>query len=276
MIQSSSWGMDTAEAYKEFCDSHTLYSDTSDALAKFSSRLLSARFPADKPLKAVDLGCGTGESTRCILSQIPIERIWGIDMADAMLKVASENFIDDKRVEFICGSGNKLSNLITEKVDIIICNASFWLMNMPQVFNEAQRVLSENGVLCFNIPGYMVEHDQGDQGSKNAPPLMSAFADEIKNVSGANQLNTSYSLRESTLMRVAGLRGMSLIDQETITLTEPLECSYDSLCIPAIFDAYRGNTDKQTAQNILDTLFQQLTDQPPGEVNWHNFGFAKL
>ena len=275
MNQTLVWGQDTVRAYQDFCHSHTLYEDSSKGLVEFTAQLLADKHSDEHRFKVIDLGCGTGETMKHIVARLPVEHAWGIDASSAMLDVAKKECAESN-VDYICGSASQLSTLVEGEVDLVICNASFWLMNMPQVLAEVEKVLKKDGLMCFNIPGYLIMQNKTGVCVSQTPPLISAFKEALNESNGEAKPNTSYTLSESTLMRVANSKKLSLRHQQMISFYESVECSMSSLSIPAIFNAYKGNTDPQYATQVLTDLYQELRNSPPSKIDWNNYALAKV
>jgi len=73
------------------------------------------------------LGCGTGISSQEIYQRIGGKgRLIGIDISPRMLDVAKKKFQGKDNVRFIVGDAFNLSDLVDEKVDVVLSNFTFY------------------------------------------------------------------------------------------------------------------------------------------------------
>ncbi len=108
--------------------------------------------------KVVDLGCGTGISSIEIYKRIEEKgKLIGIDISPRMLQSAKRKFRGKRNVRFIVGNAFDLSELINEKVDVVISSFTFYyfLGNLEKVFQEVYKVLKPGGRYAFNITSYL-------------------------------------------------------------------------------------------------------------------------
>jgi SAM-dependent methyltransferase len=103
--------------------------------------LLSRYARADPPQLVVDLGCGTGLSTRAWSGVA--ERVIGVEPNQSMLAAAGPA----PGVEFVQGYANA-TGLADGIADIVTCSQSLHWMEPHPVFAEAARVLRAGGVFA--------------------------------------------------------------------------------------------------------------------------------
>ena len=105
----------------------------------------------------IDLGCGTGISSQEIYQRIGSKgKLIGIDISPRMLDVAKRKFRGKDNVRFIVGDGYHLSDLVDEKVDVVLSNFTFYyfLSDLNSLFGQVYDVLKSNGRYVFNITSY--------------------------------------------------------------------------------------------------------------------------
>lgn len=106
------------------------------------------------PKNALDLGMGTGFITKLLAEHYPMANLYGLDFAYSMLRTAgNKNLSSTKNINLICGDINKLP-FANKSIDLIFSNFSMhWGENIRKIFQECYRVLKNDGLLIFSIPG---------------------------------------------------------------------------------------------------------------------------
>ena len=103
-----------------------------------------------KPGTILDLGMGTGYITQQLANSYPDSKIIGLDLAEKMLNQATSS---SANYSLICGNMSNLP-IADNSVDIIFSNFSLqWCENIATVFTECRRVLKNDGLLIFTLPG---------------------------------------------------------------------------------------------------------------------------
>ncbi len=106
-----------------------------------------------KPDVVLDIGMGTGHVTWQLAEKYRNSFIIGLDFSEEMLKIAKNNDNNFDRLNPICGDINKLP-LDNNSVDLIFSNFTLqWADNLPKLFKECYRVLKNDGLLIFALPG---------------------------------------------------------------------------------------------------------------------------
>jgi len=103
----------------------------------------------DRPKVVVDLGCGTGLSTRIWYDYADL--VIGVDPSDDMREQAEaankKLNLDESKIKFIKGDSGKV-NLESGTVDIVTCSQSLHWMEPTATFNEVSRLLGPGGVFA--------------------------------------------------------------------------------------------------------------------------------
>lgn len=100
------------------------------------------------PRLVVDLGCGTGLSTRIWRGHA--SRVVGVDSNPAMLRRATRT----PGVEYRLGSAG-VTGLLAGSADIVTCSQSFHWMKPPETIREVGRILRRGGVFAaydYSLP----------------------------------------------------------------------------------------------------------------------------
>lgn len=148
----------------------------------------------------LDLGCGTGEMIKKILTYTTKKQAYGIDISPNMIKIAREKL--PKSVDLRIGDSEALPYL-NSCFDVVYCNDSFHHYPNPKnVIREVCRVLKENGVFiicdCWQpylgrkIMNFYMKHSQnGDVKIYSQKELVTLLYSEFEIVRWEKLNNTS-------------------------------------------------------------------------------------
>ena len=102
------------------------------------------------PVSLLEPGCGTGLYTRMLLDSFPDASVFGVDISEAMVRVAKRR-IDDPRVRFAVADAEEIT---TGRFDLVTSNAAFqWFLSLPRTLERMASLLSGGGVLTFSFFG---------------------------------------------------------------------------------------------------------------------------
>lgn len=99
----------------------------------------------DKPDLVVDLGCGTGNSTR--IWQEKAHRVIGIDPSHDMLSSAKA-YNMHQNVEFVQANAHD-TQLSDASADVVVASASIHWMEPNPTLKEIRRILKSGGIFSF-------------------------------------------------------------------------------------------------------------------------------
>lgn len=115
----------------------------------------------------VDLGCGPGAVTQLILERVrtqqPPPRVIGVDPSSSAIAKA-RTAISSKLAEFVQGSAEWLSKLVSSADAVVFLNAIHLVPNKAQVLGEIRRVLQPGGGLAFNSTFFNGAYVEGTSG----------------------------------------------------------------------------------------------------------------
>ena len=113
------------------------------------SDLLALVRPAEG-MRAVDLGCGTGELTRQLHERLACARTVGYELSDAML--AKSGVFAGGELVFEKADIASL-DLPDASVDLVLSNAALhWVGDHPRLFAKLARWLAPGGQLAIQVP----------------------------------------------------------------------------------------------------------------------------
>ncbi|ASW73031.1 trans-aconitate methyltransferase [Chryseobacterium piperi] len=104
----------------------------------------------ETPMKAVDLGCGTGEQTAILTEKFPHAEFTGIDSSPEMLEKSKT--LENERLHFKMAPTEEMLNS-NESWDLIFSNAALqWSDDHPTLFPKLITKLKTNGQLAIQMP----------------------------------------------------------------------------------------------------------------------------
>jgi len=111
-------------------------------------RDLLSQVPLERVRRAVDLGCGPGNSTELLLARFPQAEILGLDSSSDMLRQARERLPGGTFVQADLTTWNP-----PERTDLLFANAVFqWVPDHPAVLARFLKALPSGGVLAVQMP----------------------------------------------------------------------------------------------------------------------------
>jgi malonyl-CoA O-methyltransferase len=203
-----------------FARAAATYDDAAVLQREVADRLLERLdYIKMRPLRILDLGCGTGYLTRLLSQRYPSAQIIGLDLALPMLRAAQRH----TRVRLPFGLGRRLSRcryanadaealpLSDTSFDLVVSNLTLQWCDPDRVFRECRRVLRPAGLFLFTtfgpdtlkelraawraVDGRVHVHDFIDMHDLGDALVRARFADPVMDV---EHLMLTYS-------RVAGL-----------------------------------------------------------------------
>jgi ubiquinone/menaquinone biosynthesis C-methylase UbiE len=109
---------------------------------------------ADRPLKILDVGCGTGVFAARIRAALPRAKVWGVDLVAGMLEKGKERWRHHAgHVSPVQGDSERLP-FASDSFDVVTCANSFHhYPRQDRALSEMNRVLRPGGRL-YLIDGY--------------------------------------------------------------------------------------------------------------------------
>lgn len=110
-----------------------------------------------KPQTVTDLGCGTGRLLQALYKRYPKAQLYGVDIADNMLKQAQRKnaawLWRNNNRHFICADAMALP-LPNHSVDLLVSNLTLqWCDELSAVLQECARILKPGGTFFFSTFG---------------------------------------------------------------------------------------------------------------------------
>jgi len=126
------------------------------------NRWLVEHLGIEEGWSVVDLACGPGAVTELILQLKKSGQglIYAVDQSLTELNKARQR-IASKLVQFVCGSAEQLSRLVSKVDAVVFCNAIHLIEDKRGVLEEIFKVLRPGGVLGFNTTFFHGAYPEG-------------------------------------------------------------------------------------------------------------------
>ncbi len=130
--------------FEESPDHYQAFEERWGFFKKLNGVLLS-RLSPPSAADILDVGCGTGASSRQLIETVPECRVWGLDNSPAMLRMARQKGESD-RLRFVEGDAAKLSQYFDFRFDLIVYSASIFLIpDYQESLRQAKGLLKGGG-----------------------------------------------------------------------------------------------------------------------------------
>lgn len=130
---------------------------------KASGAKLAATLPVDCHVQTIlEIGCGTGNYTRLLMSRFPEAKIDALDFASGMVFLAKAKLADDRAVHFSCEDGEKFLAVNRQSYDLITSNATMqWFDDLDTAFGHIAESLTSHGMMHASLFGPKTLHELG-------------------------------------------------------------------------------------------------------------------
>lgn len=110
---------------------------------------LISHIQIENPKRIIDIGCGTGTSTRALLNRWPDAEIIGLDNSKTMIEAAKKS---TDKIKWMLWDADK-DKLPEGKFDLIFSNASLqWVKNTDDLLKNSFAAINDGGAFASQIP----------------------------------------------------------------------------------------------------------------------------
>ncbi|MBI1923721.1 L-histidine N(alpha)-methyltransferase [Candidatus Poribacteria bacterium] len=231
-----------------------------------TNRELIAAGQIQPGMTILDLGCGSGLTTRTILASIGDECvIYAIDLSEEMLRQARQ-VVTSSAVRFIRASADDFSQYIPRVVDRIFCNAAFWhFPDASAVLKETRTVLKTTGRFLFNIPDQ--EFDFGDGKRSEIAQVVAACLQQPLRQEASEVLR--YSM--ATIQALVAENGFSIADFKIIGIVVHPEDLIRFYSIPHVGARRFPDRSPEERRELFTAAFSALSPDKALYYRWAQF-----
>ncbi|XP_077998723.1 putative methyltransferase DDB_G0268948 [Glandiceps talaboti] len=126
---------------------------------------------------AVDVGCGSGQST--IILADDVEKVLGVDISEDQIEFA-KNSTAPPNVDFKVGSCGDIP-VESETVDLITVGTAIHWFDMAEFYKEVERILRPGGCLAIYTYYSTKLEDSDNEKSKQMNDLLKKFEEKVMN-----------------------------------------------------------------------------------------------
>lgn len=207
--------------------------------------------PDLRPLRILDLGCGTGWFTRKLAQMWPSAAVTGVDLSPGMIARASERSGPD--IDWLVADAEALP-LPDQSYDLVFSNLMIqWCADPGPVLAECRRVLKAGGRLMVSslVDGTLRE-------------LVSAWAAADPGQPHVNRFESEQHLRQRVLDELPG----ASVETQTLTLpyASPMALAGELRQLGAGFKS-ESRRKTVTAPGRVRAMCRHYPKEPDGTVN---------
>ncbi|HJL19303.1 MAG TPA: class I SAM-dependent methyltransferase [Sandaracinaceae bacterium LLY-WYZ-13_1] len=253
---SGRWrGWANAEQYERFVREHRVYD--------WLNASLTARADLPHARRVLDLGCGTGATTRAVLGKLsPDAEVVGVDGSPEMVEVARANTLDP-RARFVVSPAHRIGAALDGRFDRALCNAAFWQFDrLDEVLAGLAAHLEPGAPFLYNVP---CERRPGE-GVSHAFQI--ALAKAIEARIGEPYRSTASRFDPDRAAALAARHGLVEERREERVYRGRQGELMELMSIPAMLAPLAPELTPESAYGALREARASSDPQEPIEVHW--------
>lgn len=242
----------SANTYSQYCLSFPQYKKTNQFITEI--------IPIEHGQIIVDLACGTGLTTQNILKRLETTgKVYALDFSAEMINQAKVDIKADN-VEFIVAPAERISNVIPEKVDVVLCNSSFWQFTDYSIVVEGiSKILKNDGLFVFNLNQQF--YDFGKEETSHRKKVLQIIFSELRKKGYHPENRLREKISQSQIQKLANKNGLKITNVKTLEFSSSsLEDHIKFFEIPAVAPFF-DNVPKAIQRSILDHAYITLKNE---------------
>lgn len=248
-------GWENAERYQAFIRDHDVYSWLNAQLVR-TAQLEGCH-------RVLDLGCGTGATTRVALGAIAVHgEVVGVDGSPEMVEVARASTIDP-RASFSVAAADQVARIVAGPFDAAVSNAAFWQFSaQEQVWSALGQLLASGAPLAFNVPA------ERGQDTGPAHGFQVALARAIERRAGQLYLETAtrFDLEQTRVHALAA--GFVEELREIRSWAGPQSELIELMRIPAMMGPIASGLSEDEVLAAVDDAGERVDPDEQVQVDW--------
>ena len=151
------------------------------ALNRAGSERLVRSLPVEPFARVLDVGCGTGFATMCVVERGGVREVVGVDPSPPMLEVFAEHLAAHPEITADLRPATAERTGVPDGwADLVLCTmALHWMPDRPAAIREMARALRPGGVLAILAPGERHDRPTVDIIEATGDPLVMRLATSI-------------------------------------------------------------------------------------------------
>lgn len=242
-----------AEVYDRYTHERPLY--------QWLNRRLVHHARVSDAQRLLDLGCGTGATTRACLRRLPVDaELVAVDANAAMAEVARRG-LPDPRVRVKVLAGEQVSEL-DGPFDCVVSNAALWLVHdLDAVFAGLADCTAPHARVTYNIPEARLAGAPAE-----AHPFQLALQDELRQAGSTAPSPPPICL--DGLHQIAARHGFEVVSEHTETYRARQHDFIALMAIPAMLGRAAPDLSEQVATAALQRAQDRSDPDLEVSVPW--------
>ncbi len=200
----------------------------------------------------------------------------GVDSSKEMLNIAKKK-IKRKNVFFVHSSAEEIDRAIKEKVDLVLCNSAFFIMDMDKTLKSMRKVLKDGGMFIFNFPEQYHKFPRKLRRDLHFPIMVKMIMQKIAVEEYGMKLKKKkiWPLNSETINKTLKNNSFKINHRKILKLKRTPRDLYEFLKIPLMTGGMFPSLDYSERMEILDRAYKKIRKPRKFEMKWIYFIVTK-